>query len=343
MFEILPALKNEVKLKKCQFGKDYVKLEFKNGSRLDVVAARNSARGGRRHGRSHQNSSKINKMTKNVIIIIKIIKENKIMNYNMFYYIYSIVNKKNGKRYIGYTNDLDRRLYDHFKDLQLGKHPNKKMQKEFTDNDFEIEILEAFRKISVQEIARREKYWIKKYDSYNNGYNQTTGGEISTKKVKKDEKFDMIFILRYYPNSSPIVQKIFEASESAVLRLKNRQTYLNIQNEVDTLSEEKIEEIKQKMEEKYQISEKLENHKRNVTQKARQLDKETIFQIIAARNNLKGVGGIIERKLGLAAQHTSRIKNGERYKDYYAEYQTLSDDEKEYWLRQAIINFELPY
>lgn len=65
MFEILPALKNEVKLKKCQFGKDYVKLEFKNGSRLDVVAARNSARGGRRHGRSHQNSSKYrhNKVT----------------------------------------------------------------------------------------------------------------------------------------------------------------------------------------------------------------------------------------------------------------------------------------
>ena len=31
-------------------GKDYVKVEFKNGSRLDVVAARNSARGGRRHG-----------------------------------------------------------------------------------------------------------------------------------------------------------------------------------------------------------------------------------------------------------------------------------------------------
>lgn len=53
LFEILPALKNEVKLKKCQFGKDYVKLEFKNGSRLDVVAARNSARGGRRHGNEY--------------------------------------------------------------------------------------------------------------------------------------------------------------------------------------------------------------------------------------------------------------------------------------------------
>ena len=31
-------------------GKDYVRLEFKNGSKLDIVAARQSTRGGRRHG-----------------------------------------------------------------------------------------------------------------------------------------------------------------------------------------------------------------------------------------------------------------------------------------------------
>lgn len=263
------------------------------------------------------------------------------MDYNMFYYIYSIVNIKNGKRYIGYTNDLDRRLYDHFKQLDLGIHPNPKMQDEFNKEDFKIEILESFIQVPVQEVAQREKYWIEKYDSFRNGYNQTGGGEISTKKVDRDEKFDMIFILRYYPNSSVVVQKLFDASESAVGRMRNKKTYLDIQHMVDTLSKERIEELKQEMEEKYQISERLENHKRNVTQKARQLDKETIFQIIAARNNLKGVGGIIERKLGLAAQHTTRIKNGERYKDYYEEYQALTSAEKIYWLEQAVLNFEL--
>lgn len=50
LWELIPALKNEVNLKKCLFGKDYVRVEFKNGSRLDVVAARDSTRGGRRHG-----------------------------------------------------------------------------------------------------------------------------------------------------------------------------------------------------------------------------------------------------------------------------------------------------
>lgn len=50
LLELIPALKNEINFKKTLFGKDYVKVEFKNGSRLDVVAARNSTRGGRRHG-----------------------------------------------------------------------------------------------------------------------------------------------------------------------------------------------------------------------------------------------------------------------------------------------------
>ena len=48
--EMIPAFKNEINEKKSLYGKDYVRLEFHNGSRLDVVAARNSTRGGRRHG-----------------------------------------------------------------------------------------------------------------------------------------------------------------------------------------------------------------------------------------------------------------------------------------------------
>jgi len=48
--ELIPAFKNEIVERKSLYGKDYVKVTFKNGSVLDVVAARNSTRGGRRHG-----------------------------------------------------------------------------------------------------------------------------------------------------------------------------------------------------------------------------------------------------------------------------------------------------
>ena len=50
IFELLPAIKNEVNFKRSSFGKDYVRLEFKSGSRMDIVAVRESTRGGRRHG-----------------------------------------------------------------------------------------------------------------------------------------------------------------------------------------------------------------------------------------------------------------------------------------------------
>lgn len=52
MCELIPALKKEIDWRpgKSLFSKDYIKVEFKNKSRLDIVAARQSSRGGRRHG-----------------------------------------------------------------------------------------------------------------------------------------------------------------------------------------------------------------------------------------------------------------------------------------------------
>jgi hypothetical protein len=52
LLDIFPALNKEIDWRpgKTQFTKDYVRLQFKNGSRLDIVAVRESTRGGRRHG-----------------------------------------------------------------------------------------------------------------------------------------------------------------------------------------------------------------------------------------------------------------------------------------------------
>jgi hypothetical protein len=52
LLDIFPALNKEIDWRpgRTQFTKDYVRLQFKNGSRLDIVAVRESTRGGRRHG-----------------------------------------------------------------------------------------------------------------------------------------------------------------------------------------------------------------------------------------------------------------------------------------------------
>lgn len=38
---------------------------------------------------------------------------------------------KNGKQYVGQTDDLPRRRDQHLHSLQKGKHPNKQMQRDF--------------------------------------------------------------------------------------------------------------------------------------------------------------------------------------------------------------------
>lgn len=51
LIELIPPLRKEINWTPGQtlFGKDYVQVVFKNGSRFDVVAAKESSRGGRRH------------------------------------------------------------------------------------------------------------------------------------------------------------------------------------------------------------------------------------------------------------------------------------------------------
>lgn len=92
--------------------------------------------------------------------------------------IYKITNQINGKVYIGKAGNIERRWYEHRSDA---KNPNKTyhlyqaMRKYGLDN-FIFEIIEECPPDN-DILSEREKYWINYYDSYNNGYNETLGGE----------------------------------------------------------------------------------------------------------------------------------------------------------------------
>lgn len=50
IIDLIPALTKEIDWKKTKLnGKDYIQVVFCNGSRFDVVATKESSRGGRRH------------------------------------------------------------------------------------------------------------------------------------------------------------------------------------------------------------------------------------------------------------------------------------------------------
>jgi len=94
--------------------------------------------------------------------------------------IYKHTNKINGKCYIGQTTvGLKERLNQHIKEKGNFLFPN--AIRKYGIENFTSEILEH----NVSNLDDREIYWINYYDSFNNGYNMTEGGEGFTSKQRK--------------------------------------------------------------------------------------------------------------------------------------------------------------
>ena len=96
------------------------------------------------------------------------------------YYIYKIENLINHKKYIGLTNNIARRWLRNFTDLRWNKHNNYFLKKEFDiyGQDNFLFTVEYQGEITEKEISYKEQEYIKKYDSYRNGYNQNPGGNF---------------------------------------------------------------------------------------------------------------------------------------------------------------------
>ena len=93
-------------------------------------------------------------------------------------YIYQIINKINGKRYIGKTvNTIQDRWNEHKKDYtkESCRHrPLYRAMNKYGIDSFEISQIEE---CSYQDLNRQERYWIEFYGTFKNGYNATLGGD----------------------------------------------------------------------------------------------------------------------------------------------------------------------
>ena len=93
--------------------------------------------------------------------------------------IYKITNSINKKVYIGCSKNIEHRWIAHKSESILEKYPqynytiHKAFRKYGIDN-FTFEIIEFCKE---DELFEKEKFWIKKYDSFNSGYNDTEGGD----------------------------------------------------------------------------------------------------------------------------------------------------------------------
>ena len=87
-------------------------------------------------------------------------------------YIYKIENIINHKIYIGLTNDWQRRKREHFNGCKLKCYIDQEIHKD--PQNFVFEVIDQCE--DREEVEQLEIKWIKYYDSYNTGYNRTTGG-----------------------------------------------------------------------------------------------------------------------------------------------------------------------
>lgn len=96
-------------------------------------------------------------------------------------YIYKITNNVNGKFYIGKTeyDDPYKRYTEHIRESKKNRSKESKRAiyraiRKYGIDNFSFDILEESYGLDNCE---REKYYIKLYDTYRNGYNETLGGD----------------------------------------------------------------------------------------------------------------------------------------------------------------------
>lgn len=92
--------------------------------------------------------------------------------------IYKITNTLNDKCYIGQSIDIKTRWMQHIYEGKRNVKEGKLYPAMFKDGieNFTFEIIEECKK-DLQVLNERERYWIKYYNSFNNGYNSTIGGQ----------------------------------------------------------------------------------------------------------------------------------------------------------------------
>lgn len=93
--------------------------------------------------------------------------------------IYVITNLINGKQYVGQTTrTIEERFKQHLATVnKTNKNKMFTLHKAILKYDKENFRVEKLEQCPITELNDREKYWIKKLDTYYNGYNATLGGE----------------------------------------------------------------------------------------------------------------------------------------------------------------------
>ncbi len=109
--------------------------------------------------------------------------------------IYCIKNTINGKCYIGQAIKLQKRLKAHWSAITNPRYAHIVLYKainKYGIDKFELKVVEIIRDSldwrTKGKLDQLEKKYIQEYDSYNNGYNSTLGGDAGVLGLKQSEE-----------------------------------------------------------------------------------------------------------------------------------------------------------
>ena len=161
-------------------------------------------------------------------------------------FIYKITNTINGKSYIGQTiQNVKERFYQHCATKCSKAVSNMAIHraiKKYGKSNFIVEVIEE---IDSANLNDRERYWIKYYNSYNNGYNSTKGGQDGCKSFKD---LDVESIIKEYNTGKSLrtLGTIFKVDKQTIkdllirhnVELRTTRTYKLSQKDRDTVLED---------------------------------------------------------------------------------------------------------
>jgi group I intron endonuclease len=128
--------------------------------------------------------------------------------------IYSIINLKNNKRYIGYTVDFKHRKLRHLKDLRRNIHGNEHLQKAYNKYGGDIFVFEVLEECKKAELVSKEHKWCITFNTHNFkfGYNIYPTGEGKRKKIPKKMRKKISESLKNsnYRHPPELIQQIAE-------------------------------------------------------------------------------------------------------------------------------------
>lgn len=178
----------------------------------------------------------------------------------MYFGIYSITNVVTGDMYIGQTiQDFEKRWKSHISALNRGNHDNEYLQRswnKYGEDAFKFKAIYYCDELDI--LNDLEKYYIKKYDTYNNGFNMTEGGdyflneipeEIRKKRLENLKKVtrersdytehqiakvkEMLSVLENNPISIKKISKLTGVRESVIYGIKNLNSWIDVRSDLN--------------------------------------------------------------------------------------------------------------